>query len=175
MPRRILQPDNELFEANESRNRSAADLGVDLSKPVRSITLEKAENSPTHQPRNQSNDSLSVSAPPGKKARLSPGPSFVGKNDIHSIRVLDTRNTALVDGVWQSDGSQHASKDQMMPDLGTRPSVRVAARKGMRTLLVAYFFSGLHRKASIADHLRTMCRKAGFGLNFWEIDILVGG
>ena len=193
VPVHILQPDNELLEENRLVGLGGRGSIRAVDGPMLGRTDEsKAALAPETKTRplsdfqpGQANDvwgrdgsppiAPASTATPRKKARLSPGPGFVEKSDVRNIRTLDTRNTALVDGVWQSDGSQHASKDQMMPDLGTRPSVRVAPRKGMRTLKVAYFFSGLHRKASIADHLRTMCRKSGFGLDFWEIDILVGG
>ena len=56
-------------------------------------------------------------------------------------------NTALVDGVWQSDGSQHASKGQVKPGDSSRPTLTVAAQSGQTTLKVAYFFSGIRRKA----------------------------
>ena len=84
-------------------------------------------------------------------------------------------NTALVDGVWQSDGSQHASVGQVKPGDSKRPALTVAARNGQTTLKVAYFFSGIRRKASIAEALKTLCENSGLGLEFTEIDILVGG
>ena len=40
---------------------------------------------------------------------------------------------------------------------------------------VAYFFSGTERKASIANNLKAMCEAEGFGLEFHEVDTLVGG
>ena len=54
-------------------------------------------------------------------------------------------------------------------------TVRIEARNGQPTLRVAYFFSGTERKASIADHLTSYCSAEGFGLEFHEIDTLVGG
>lgn len=67
------------------------------------------------------------------------------------------RETALIDGVWQSDSSKRIAKDQVMQGLGTRPSVSLAPRKGMPVLKVAYL-SWLHRKASIAEFLKAMCK-----------------
>ena len=81
----------------------------------------------------------------------------------------------MVDGVWQSDSSQHTAKDPVMQGLGTRPSVSLAPRKGMPVLKVAYFVSGLHRTVSIAEYLKAMCKKSAYGLRFYEIDVLVGG
>ena len=40
---------------------------------------------------------------------------------------------------------------------------------------VAYFFLGISRKASIANFLKLWCEEEGFGLIFYEVDILVGG
>ena len=84
-------------------------------------------------------------------------------------------NTAMVNGVWQSDGSQHASVGQVKPGDSSRPTLTVAARSGMTTLKVAYFFSGIRRKASIAEALKKLAEDSGIGLEFTEIDILVGG
>ena len=33
----------------------------------------------------------------------------------------------------------------------------------------------MKRKASIAEHLKKMCKKSGFGLTVFEIDVLIGG
>ena len=87
----------------------------------------------------------------------------------------DKPNTALVSGVWQSYSSQHAASGQVKPGDGFQPTVIVPAQKGQATLRVAYFFSGIARKASIAQSLVEMCKKSGHGLAFIEIDILVGG
>ena len=46
-------------------------------------------------------------------------------------------NTALVNGVWQSDGSQHASVGQVKPGDSSRPTLTVAAQSGKATLKVA--------------------------------------
>ena len=51
----------------------------------------------------------------------------------------------------------------------------VEPKEGKPVLRMAYFFSGVKRKASIAEHLRKMCEKSGFGLTVFEIDVLVGG
>ena len=63
----------------------------------------------------------------------------------------------------------------MKPGDSSRPTLTVAARSGKTTLKVAYFFSGIRRKASIAEALKKLCEDSGIGLEFCEIDILVGG
>ena len=55
------------------------------------------------------------------------------------------------------------------------PTSRVTARDNKPTLRVAYFFSGVPRKASIAGQLARLCEASGFGLHVEEIDIYVGG
>ena len=54
-------------------------------------------------------------------------------------------------------------------------TVTATARKGLPTLRVAYFFSGIERKASIGNSLKALCEAQGYGLAFEEIDTLVGG
>ena len=49
------------------------------------------------------------------------------------------------------------------------------AKEGQRILRMAYFFSGVKRKASIAEQLKRRCAKLGLGLVVYEVDILVGG
>ena len=40
---------------------------------------------------------------------------------------------------------------------------------------LAYFFFGFKRKSSIAEELKLLCTKGGFGLTVHEVDVLVGG
>ena len=42
-------------------------------------------------------------------------------------------------------------------------------------LKLAYFFSGVKRKASIGEFLKNFCAKFDVGLEMHEVDILVGG
>ena len=49
------------------------------------------------------------------------------------------------------------------------------AAEGMPTYRVAYFFSGAHRKGSVAHHLLALCVCSRHGLDFHEVDIMVGG
>ena len=60
------------------------------------------------------------------------------------------------------------------PDV-SQGTVIVEAPMGRPTLRVAYFFSGVKRKASIGSCLKAMCIDAKVGLSMHEIDILVGG
>lgn len=53
--------------------------------------------------------------------------------------------------------------------------VVVTPRTGCPTLKVAYVFGGIFRKASVFEYLNEFCSKAGFGLEFYEVDVLVGG
>lgn len=53
--------------------------------------------------------------------------------------------------------------------------VVVPPQTGCPTLKVAYFFSGISRKASVCEYLKEFCSEAGFGLEFYEVDVLVGG
>ena len=89
--------------------------------------------------------------------------------------MVDSINAALVDGVWMSDGSRHTVDGPLKRSRSSRFTVTAQARNGMPTLRVAYFFSGIERKASIGNKLKAMCEEHGYGLNFEEIDILVGG
>ena len=54
-------------------------------------------------------------------------------------------------------------------------TVSLAPREGFPTLKVVYFFSGTHRRASIAEHLELLCKRSGVGLCMIEVDTLVGG
>ena len=94
---------------------------------------------------------------------------------IKSFKSPENSNTALVDGIWQTDGSRHALASQVTRKDPTHGTVGVSAQSGKPTLKVAYFYSGIERKASVADWLQKMCQAEGFGLEFHEIDILVGG
>ena len=87
----------------------------------------------------------------------------------------DGTANAYLNGVWQSDGSRHCLGDRLTDVDLSRGTVTVDAPNGRPTLRVAYFFSGVKRKASIANFLRAMCIDAKVGLCFHEIDILVGG
>ena len=84
-------------------------------------------------------------------------------------------DSAMVNGVWMSDSSRHGidRKVNEGDDEGLQASA--TPREGRPTLRMAYLFSGPQRKSSIAQHLKTMCKRSGFGLDCDEIDILIKG
>ena len=84
-------------------------------------------------------------------------------------------NPAMKDGVWMSDGSRHVLDGQLKRPSQSGFTVTAEAQKGFPTLRVAYFFSGIARKASIGNALKSLCEKEGYGLELEEVDILVGG
>ena len=53
--------------------------------------------------------------------------------------------------------------------------LRIPPREGGPTLRVAYLFSDISRKASIASELKRLCTQSGAGLYVEEIDIYNGG
>ena len=83
-------------------------------------------------------------------------------------------NRAFQDGVWQTDGSRHTIGMSIDKDELGKGTMIVTAKPGKPTLRVAYFFSGVTRKASIADELRKLCERDGFGLQVFEIDCSSG-
>ena len=101
------------------------------------------------------------------------------KNWEDGVRAMEkdletAEEAAKVGGVWQTDGSRHALAGKVKPDNGSF-TVTVPALRGRPVLKVAYFFSGVSRKASVSGFLKKWCEDAGFGLVFYEVDILVGG
>ena len=52
-------------------------------------------------------------------------------------------------------------------------SVLLVAVGDKPTLRVAYFFSGIQRKSSLAQSLKRLLEPDGFGLIVYEVDILV--
>ena len=81
------------------------------------------------------------------------------------------------DAPWRSDMAQDYALDRPRVSAeGETPGlVSVPPRDGGPTMRVAYLFSGRHRKASIAEELKLLCKNSGFGLHFEEVDIMVGG
>ena len=65
--------------------------------------------------------------------------------------------------------------DKLKSGVEIGPSIVLPARNHRRTLKVLYLFSGIERKASISDYMMKLCEKEGFGLEFWEVDILIHG
>ena len=55
------------------------------------------------------------------------------------------------------------------------PTVRIPPQEGRRSINVLYLFSCVECRASIADFLMALCEKEGVGMNFFDLDIHVGG
>ena len=101
---------------------------------------------------------------------------FIGDSGTDGTDIsTGSSNAAMVDGVWKSDGSRHTIEGPQKKEAGSKFSIVVEARGDLPTIRVAYFFSGIERKASIGNKLKGLCVKHGYGLKFEEIDILVGG
>ena len=75
---------------------------------------------------------------------------------------------------WRSDSAQDVGP--IVTEEGRSKGIlRFPPRDGGPTLRVAYLFSGVSRKASIASELKHLCMQSGTGLNVEEIDIYNGG
>ena len=88
---------------------------------------------------------------------------------------LTEPSAALKGGVWQSDGSQHVIGSQKTGADDSRFTVTSKARNGLPTLRMAYFISGVDRKSSIGNSLKTLSEAEGYGLEVEEVDILRKG
>ena len=84
-------------------------------------------------------------------------------------------DAAKIGGVWQTDGSQHKQTRRVNAGDSREPTVHVPPRDGRRSLRVLHLFSGVERRASIAHFLQILCKKEGVGLDFFDVDIHVGG
>ena len=87
----------------------------------------------------------------------------------------DDEEAAKVAGVWQTDSSQHTHQRRVTGRSSGEPTLRLLPQEGRRSLRVLYLFSGVSRRASIAESLKDLCTKDGFGLEFHDVDIHVGG
>ena len=87
----------------------------------------------------------------------------------------DDEEAAKVAGVWQTDSSQHTHQRRVTGRSSGEPTLRLQPQDGRRSLRVLYLFSGVSRRASIAESLKDLCTKDGFGLEFHDVDIHVGG
>ena len=110
---------------------------------------------------------------------LIPSPAQPGDNGDRRLPQPEQAWQALeaaasLEGQWQTDTSRH--QDSRLADADPHEGVLlVKPQNNKSTLKVAYFFSGVKRRASIASHLAKMCTEAGVGLRMYEIDVLVGG
>ena len=82
-------------------------------------------------------------------------------------------DAAYQNGVLMPDGSRHSIGMSVDKDALAKGTMRIEPKDRRKTLRVAYFFSGVIRKASIGDELRKLCEKDGYGLQIFEIDVLV--
>ena len=107
---------------------------------------------------------------------LPPGPEQAKEVTHDAIdKFLNDAKAAYDRGVWQTDASVHA-RDKVVDKAEIENGTTIVQpQPGKRTLRMAYFFSGVKRKASIGDHLERLCRKEGLGLVVHEVDVLVGG
>ena len=67
-------------------------------------------------------------------------------------------DAAKIGGFWQTDSSQHAQKQQVNGGDPLEPTVCIPPRE-------LYLFSGVERRASIADFRMALCEKEGVGMN----------
>ena len=88
---------------------------------------------------------------------------------------LADENSALLNGVWQTDGSRHTAGRRLTEEERKRGHLLVQPQEGRSTLKMCYLFSGTKRRSSIANELAKLCKQAGLGLHVWEVDILNGG
>ena len=105
-----------------------------------------------------------------------PGPEQAAEVTTEAVdRFLHEAKAAYDKGVWQTDASLHA-KDKVVNKAEIENGTTIfELQPGKRTLRMAYFFSGVKRKASIGEHLKRLCRKEGLGLVVHQVDVLVGG
>ena len=98
------------------------------------------------------------------------------KATVESVsEFMNDAEAAFDKGVFQTDTSDHARYKKVDPESLKGGTTVLEPKPGMRTLRMAYFFSGTKRKASIAQHLKRMCAAQGLGLVVFEIDVMVGG
>ena len=90
-------------------------------------------------------------------------------------KFVDNAKAAYNRGAWQTDRSRHTVDMTVNSEELKGGTTLLTAQPGKRTLRLAYFFSGVKRKASIGEELRKLCEKEGIGLRMYEVDILVGG
>ena len=90
---------------------------------------------------------------------------------------LGSDQAAFAGGVWQTDSSQMHAASLRHVKVPARPSLAGggAGPDGRRTFRVCYLFSGVQRRASIAESLKKLCDAANVNLIVEEVDILVGG
>ena len=96
-------------------------------------------------------------------------------SQLMANKFFEEAKAAYDKGAWQTDASHHARHKKVDPDSLKNGTTLLEPQEGQRTLRMAYFFSGVKRKASIAEQLKQRCAKLGRGLIVYEVDVLVGG
>jgi hypothetical protein len=76
-----------------------------------------------------------------------------GRGDVAIVSraandLVSESKAAYEDGVWQTDASRHAKHRKLDPSTIEGGTTVLEARPGKATLKMAYFFSGVKRKAS---------------------------
>jgi hypothetical protein len=66
-------------------------------------------------------------------------------------------DAAYQNGVWMPDGSRHTIGMSVDKDALAKSAMLIEPKDGIKTLRIAYFCSGVTRKASIGDELRKLC------------------
>ena len=89
---------------------------------------------------------LTESAPPGTAPTRPLNVPGIPGSDGEPV------NTALVNGVWQTDSSAHIGRGPLTGGQPIGPSATVPAQNGARTLKVLYLFAGVSRKASLCEY-----------------------
>ena len=87
---------------------------------------------------------------------------------------LTDAKAAFDRGAWQTDASLHARDKCADPERFKGSMIAVEATEGRRILRMAYLFAGVKRTASVVK-LRKLCEKDGYGLQVYEVDVLIGG
>ena len=79
------------------------------------------------------------------------------------------------DGTEMERTRQHTQKRQVNVGDPREPTVRIPPQEGRRSINVPYLISGFERRASIAHFLLALCETEGVCMNFFDVDIHVGG
>ena len=78
--------------------------------------------------------------------------------------LMTEAKAAYEDGIWQTDASCYAKRRKKSPSTIEGGTTVLEARPGKATLTMAYFFSGVKRKASIAEQSKRRYAKHVLGL-----------
>ena len=132
---------------------------------------------PDQKPRPGSHDGEPMSDNPYEDEQYRPPPPE-RVQDLAREKAIDffeEAKAAYERGVWQTHASHHARSRVVNPELLKGGTTVVQPKEGKRTLRLAYFFAGVKRKASVAEELKKLCTEGGFGLQVFEVGVLIGG